>query len=67
MGHICNHFSWRLDYLMWDVEWAVVQRMLIDAPRYESDDDDNNNKQSEIDFATTSDDDLETFLKRYEQ
>jgi len=37
MGQICHHFSWTLDYLLWEVDWRIVQRMLIDAPSYESD------------------------------
>lgn len=37
MGQICHHFSWTLDYLLWEVDWRIVQRMLIDAISYESD------------------------------
>lgn len=37
MGQICHHFSWTLDYLLWEVDWRIVQRMLIDAPSYETD------------------------------
>ena len=34
MGQICHHFGWTLDYLLWEVDWRIVQRMLIDAPHY---------------------------------
>ncbi|KPE51266.1 hypothetical protein [Chryseobacterium indologenes] len=36
MGQICHHFGWTLDYLLWEVDWRIVQRMLIDAPKYET-------------------------------
>lgn len=27
-----------MDYLLWGIKWPVVIRMLIDAPKYETDD-----------------------------
>ncbi|MGP1500179.1 MAG: hypothetical protein ACTTJM_00125 [Bergeyella cardium] len=38
MGQICHHFGWTLDYLLWEVDWRIVQRMLIDAPHYDIED-----------------------------
>jgi len=35
-GSICAHFGWTYDYLLWGIPWPIVQRMLIDAPSYES-------------------------------
>jgi hypothetical protein len=36
-GQILSHFGWTWDYLHWGIKWSIVQRMLIDAPRYEYD------------------------------
>lgn len=36
MGQICHYFSWTLDYLLDYPDWFVVQRMLIDAPKYDT-------------------------------
>ncbi len=38
MGQICHHYSWTLDYLLEYPDWAVVQRMLIDTPNYDTED-----------------------------
>ncbi|WP_213279325.1 hypothetical protein [Chryseobacterium indologenes] len=46
MGQICHHFGWTLDYLLWEIDWRIVQRMLIDAPKYESKDEKTANKTS---------------------
>lgn len=46
MGQICHHFSWTLDYLLWEVDWRIVQRMLIDAPSYESKEENEENKNT---------------------
>lgn len=35
-GSICSHLHWTWDYLHHDISWATVQRMLIDAPKYEA-------------------------------
>ena len=36
MGQICHHYGWTLDYLLWEIDWRIVQRMLIDTPSYDS-------------------------------
>lgn len=41
MGQICHHFSWTVDYLLEKPDWYVVQRMLIDAPKYDVPDKEN--------------------------
>jgi len=34
LGAISAHFGWTLDYILWGVPWAVIQRILADQPRY---------------------------------
>lgn len=62
MGQICQHFGWTYDYLLWEIDWAIVQRMMIDAPVYESDEE---KKEKEIDFTEQSVEDIEAMLKKY--
>lgn len=61
MGQICHHFGWTLDYLLWEVDWRIVQRMLIDAPDYDSDKKD----EKEINLTEQSPEDLEKMLEKY--
>ena len=35
-GSICSHFGWTYDYLLHDIGWPTVQKMLIDASRFET-------------------------------
>ena len=35
-GSIMAHFGWTWEYICWGIRWAIVQRMLIDAPNYET-------------------------------
>ncbi|QYR03377.1 hypothetical protein [Riemerella anatipestifer] len=60
MGQICHHFGWTLDYLLWEVNWRIVQRMLIDAPDYDDD-----KKEKEIDLTEQTPEDLEKMLEKY--
>ncbi|ADQ83083.1 hypothetical protein OKE68_11010 [Riemerella anatipestifer] len=60
MGQICHHFGWTLDYLLWEVDWRIVQRMLIDAPNYDDD-----KKEKEIDLTEQTPEDLEKMLEKY--
>jgi len=30
------HYGWSWHYLHWGIRWPIVQRMLIDAPGYDS-------------------------------
>lgn len=39
-GAICEHFGWTYEYLTEGISWGLVQRMMIDAPSYDSDDKD---------------------------
>lgn len=31
-GSICAHFGWTWDYLTHGIAWAIVERMIADAP-----------------------------------
>jgi len=60
MGQICHHFSWTLDYLLWEVDWRIVQRMLIDAPDYDSD-----KQEKEIDLTEQTPEQIQSMLQKY--
>lgn len=60
MGQICHHFSWTLDYLLWEIDWRIVQRMLIDAPDYDSD-----KGEKEIDLTEQTPEQIESMLQKY--
>ncbi|KAA0126443.1 hypothetical protein FY557_17485 [Chryseobacterium sp. SN22] len=67
MGQICHHFGWTLDYLLWEVDWRIVQRMLIDSPTYESEEDKKKKKDKKqvINLSEqTSEDFLENLFKK---
>lgn len=68
MGQICHHFSWTLDYLLWEVDWRIVQRMLIDAPSYKTEDEekDKNLKGKKINLKEQKSEDLIEMLKQYQ-
>ncbi|SDE15326.1 hypothetical protein [Riemerella columbipharyngis] len=61
MGQICHHFGWTLDYLLWGVDWRIVQRMLIDAPNYGIEE----KEEKEISLKEQSAEDLKMMLERY--
>lgn len=64
MGQICHHFSWTLDYLLWEIDWRIVQRMLIDAPSYESTEEKKEKDKPVINLSEqTSEDFLQIFNK----
>lgn len=63
MGQICHHFGWTLDYLLWGIDWRIVQRMMIDAPVYETEDE---KKEKEIDLTEQTADDIEAMLKKFQ-
>lgn len=56
-GSICAHFGWTWGYLHHGVPWAVVQRMMIDAPSYEYKRDDGTD-----DGETFTEEDAEAFF-----
>lgn len=35
-GAICAHMGWTYDYLKEGIAWALVQKMMMDAPSYDS-------------------------------
>lgn len=66
MGQICHHFGWTLDYLLWEVDWRIVQRMLIDAPKYESKDDKNQKSNTKsVKMTEQNSEDLIAQLQQY--
>jgi len=65
MGQICHHFSWTLDYLLWEVDWRIVQRMLIDAPSYKSEEEEKEENKQVINLSEqTSEDFLQQLLNK---
>ncbi len=66
MGQICHHFGWTLDYLLWEIDWRIVQRMLIDAPKYESKDEkDQKNNSKSVKMTEQNSEDLIAQLQQY--
>ena len=66
MGQICHHFGWTLDYLLWEIDWRIVQRMLIDAPKYESKDtQDQKSNSKSVKMTEQNSDDLIAQLQQY--
>lgn len=61
MGQICHHFGWTLDYLLWEIDWRIVQRMLIDTPRYDKE----GTKEKEIDLTEQSAEDIMKMFDKY--
>lgn len=43
-GAICAHYGWTWEYLHQGIAWAIVQRMLADAPNYTGADKDKETK-----------------------
>lgn len=63
MGQICHHYGWTLDYVLWGIDWRIVQRMMIDAPVYSSDDE--KVKEKEIDLTEQTAEDIEAMLQKF--
>jgi hypothetical protein len=64
MGQICHHFGWELDYLLWKIDWRIVQRMLIDSPSYKSEEEKEENKKVINLSEQTSEDFLQQLLNK---
>lgn len=62
---ILSHFGWSYNYLLWGISWANVQRMLIDAPFYESEDSETTNKTNvkAIDLTAQNEEELIKFFE----
>lgn len=67
MGQICHHFGWTLDYLLWEIDWRIVQRMLIDAPKYESKDEKGNNKNTNTKSVKMTEQNSEDLIAQLQQ
>ncbi|WP_312900248.1 hypothetical protein [Chryseobacterium taichungense] len=69
-GQLCHHFGWSLDYLLWEVDYAFLQRMLIDAPSYDYDkneDDKSTGKSSgkTVSYTDQTPEQLFSMLEKY--
>ncbi len=68
MGQLCEKWGWSLDYLLWQVDWRVIQRMLIDAPKYDYDNKENTKqskaKKGSFDLKEMSGDDFINLMKK---
>lgn len=67
MGQICHHFGWTLDYLLWEIDWRIVQRMLIDAPKYESKDEKGNDQNSNTKSVKMTEQNSEDLIAQLQQ
>ncbi len=67
MGQICHHFGWTLDYLLWEIDWRIVQRILIDAPKYESKDDKGNDQNSNTKSVKMTEQNSEDLIAQLQQ
>ncbi|MDQ1859029.1 hypothetical protein [Chryseobacterium sp. WLY505] len=67
MGQICHHFGWTLDYLLWEIDWRIVQRMLIDAPKYESKDEKGNDQNSNTKSVKMNEQNSEDLIAQLQQ
>lgn len=67
MGQICHHFGWTLDYLLWEIDWRIVQRMLIDAPKYESKDENENEQNSNTKSVKMTEQNSEDLIAQLQQ
>ena len=63
LGQICHHFGWTIEYTLKVPDWRIIQRMLIDTPRYESEDKLSKNK--EIDLTEQSADDIIQMMSKF--
>lgn len=63
MGQICHHYGWTLDYLLWEIDWRIVQRMLIDSPSYDTEED---KDAKEIKLDEENSEDLMEMLKKFQ-
>ena len=62
-GSICAHFGWTWDYLHHGIAWAIVQRMLADAPSI-YDDDDDDKKGGDLARKEITNDELSEIVKK---
>ena len=61
-GQVCQHFGWTLNYLLWEIDWYVVQRMLIDAPSYDSEE---KKKDKVFNLTEQTAEDIEKLISKY--
>ena len=52
---ICSHFGWTYDYLLNGIAWSMVQRMMVDAPRYDSNSAAKGNENHDVNMTLSED------------
>lgn len=63
MGQICQSFGWTFQYLYEEIDWRIVQRMIIDSPSIEDEKEKKDKKKTVIDLSEqTSEDFLKNIL-----
>lgn len=63
MGQICQSFGWTFQYLYEEIDWRIVQRMIIDSPSIEDEKGKKDKKKTVIDLSEqTSEDFLKNIL-----
>ena len=65
IGSICSQFHWRVDYLLWKVNWITVQMMLADMPWYDYEKNGSDKTVSNETFLSDLDSDgLKDFIRK---
>ena len=57
-GAICAHFGWTLDYLTNGIAWSTVQKMMIDAPSYDTEE-----EEGEVEDMILTDSNSESIME----
>lgn len=51
IAQIAHHFGWTFDYIVYNIDWRVVSRMMLDFPQYQYNKKEDKKK---IDYKETS-------------
>lgn len=54
-----------MQYLMWEIDWYIVQRMLIDAYKTIDEDNDEKNFEKELNFNEQTADELTEMFSKH--
>ncbi len=66
VAQACHHFGWTLDYILNEIDWRVLQRMLIDSPKVEYLDGNEPKKKTKDELRLTPET-SEEFLEKLKQ
>ncbi len=64
LGSICSQFHWTVEYLMWGVNWPMVQMMLADMPWYDYGKSEKKGKHNEISLDDMDPEGLKNLINR---